>query len=303
MSILWTDVKTFFINQNEVTKIQLNGTTLWQKSSGPTPPTPGPDYTEPFYIENPNNSNITVTIKKYNNNYSPTLTIEYSTDKTTWTTLGNTSTSGLDIAIDGNSKMYFRCDTNYWSYNSYYNYFTATSTFNIGGNIMSLLYGSSFTGEETSLPSGGYSLRCLFQNSVNLIDASRLMLPATTLAQYCYSYMFYGCTSLTTAPETLPATTLTDSCYRGMFQNCSNLTQEPALPATTLQPYCYYRMFYGCSSLNYVKCLATDISASNCTSDWVNGVANSGTFVKDANMSSWTTGVNGIPTGWTVQDA
>jgi hypothetical protein len=64
-------------------------------------------------------------------------------------------------------------------------------------------------------------------------------------------------------------------------------------------------MFYNCTNLNYIKCLATDISASNCTSNWVNGVAASGTFVKDPNIttSTWETGANGIPSGWTVQDA
>ena len=35
---------------------------------------------------------------------------------------------------------------------------------------------------------------------------------------------------------------------------------------------------------------------------WVDGVASSGTFIKAASMSSWSTGINGIPTNWTVQD-
>lgn len=62
-------------------------------------------------------------------------------------------------------------------------------------------------------------------------------------------------------------------------------------------------MFSGCTSLNYIKCLATDIGASNCTLSWVSGVPASGTFVKNASMSSWTTGDSGIPIGWTVVDA
>ena len=61
-----------------------------------------------------------------------------------------------------------------------------------------------------------------------------------------------------------------------------------------------YEMFNGCSSLSYIRCIATDISASNCTYNWVNGVAASGTFKKASSMSSWTTGNNGIPSGWTV---
>ena len=61
-------------------------------------------------------------------------------------------------------------------------------------------------------------------------------------------------------------------------------------------------MFYRCSSLNSIKCLATNISARKCTSNWVSGVASTGTFVKNSNMTSWTTGINGIPSGWTVED-
>mgnify|MGYP007056168364 CR=1 FL=1 len=94
-----------------------------------------------------------------------------------------------------------------------------------------------------------------------------------SLANYCYSFMFHGCTSLTTAP---------------------------ALPATTLASGCYDRMFQGCTSLTRIECLATDISATGCTASWVDNVAASGTFVKDPNMTSWTTGTSGIPSGWTV---
>lgn len=84
--------------------------------------------------------------------------------------------------------------------------------------------------------------------------------------------MFAGCTSLTTAPE-LHATTLTDFCYAGMFQDCTNL--------------------------NYIKCLATNISAYRCTINWVSGVQiNSGTFVRDENTDWPTNSVSGIPQNW-----
>ena len=128
-------------------------------------------------------------------------------------------------------------------------------------------------------------------------------LPANTLVDECYSGMFYGCTSLTTAPA-LPATTLATLCYSCMFYGCTRLTTAPKeLPATTLATSCYSYMFRDCTSLNYIKCLATDISATDCTRDWVNGVASKGTFVKNPNMASWPTGYNGIPLDWTVQNA
>ena len=141
----------------------------------------------------------------------------------------------------------------------------------------------------------------MFRGCTSLTTAP--VLTATTLAPSCYYYMFSDCTSLTTAPSILPATTLAERCYQDMFRNCSSLTTAPELPATTLTRSCYQDMFNGCTSLNYIKCLATNISAPYCTYNWVSGVASTGTFVKNPNMTSWTTGISGIPTNWTVQDA
>ena len=68
------------------------------------------------------------------------------------------------------------------------------------------------------------------------------------MADSCYSYMFYGCTGLMTAPA-LPATTLANNCYKSMFYGCTGLTTAPALPATTLASSCYSYMFYGCTKI------------------------------------------------------
>lgn len=152
----------------------------------------------------------------------------------------------------------------------------------------------------TKLQASCYSY--MFAYCSNLTTAPTL--PATTLASSCYEHMFRGCTKITTVPtQFLHATALSNYCYRYMFYGCTSLTTAPELPATTLTSSCYQYMFYGCSNLNYIKCLATDISASSCTSNWVSGVKSSGTFVKNSTMTSWTTGVNGIPSGWTVQNA
>ena len=123
-------------------------------------------------------------------------------------------------------------------------------------------------------------------------------LPATTLADYCYGQMFVGCKALTTAPE-LPATTLTTSCYREMFWNCTSLTTAPELPATTLVSNCYYGMFNGCSKLNSITVYANDVSATDCTSYWLSGVASTGTFNNYGSATYTTNSPSGIPTGWT----
>ena len=149
----------------------------------------------------------------------------------------------------------------------------------------------------TTLADGCYS--SMFNGCTSLTTAPEL--PATTLATWCYDSMFLGCTSLTSAPE-LPAITLENYCYQNMFDGCTSLTTAPELPATTLKSQCYRYMFQNCTSLNYIKCLATDISASRCTTGWVKGVASTGTFVKSPNKT-WTEGTSGVPTGWAVQNA
>ena len=145
----------------------------------------------------------------------------------------------------------------------------------------------------------GSCYRGMFSGCTSLTTAPEL--PVTTLAYGCYQEMFAGCTSLTTAPA-LPATTLVGYCYSSMFYNCTSLTKAPELPATTLTSYCYQEMFRGCTKLNYIKCLATDISASNCTKNWVYNVTSTGTFVTPSS-TAWTTSYYGIPNGWTRVDA
>ena len=165
-----------------------------------------------------------------------------------------------------------------------------------------MFYGCTSLTSAPELPATTLALNCyasMFQSCTSLTAAPEL--PATTLAQRCYTSMFQGCTSLTTAPE-LPATTLTNNCYIAMFQNCTSLTTAPELPATTLANRCYDSMFSGCSSLNYIKALfTTDPSSGSYTTNWVSGVAPTGTFVKSVAATWNVTGDNGVPTGWTVK--
>jgi hypothetical protein len=60
-------------------------------------------------------------------------------------------------------------------------------------------------------------------------------------------------------------------------------------------------MFSSCSKLNNIIMLATNIVASNCLNYWVNGVSNTGTFVKHI-ITLLPSGSNGIPEGWEVKD-
>ena len=122
--------------------------------------------------------------------------------------------------------------------------FVITKSAALEGNCMSLLYGDDVA-EKPMKPYGFYSL---FRYNATIRSVSEDFLPATTLAENSYHFMFSDCSSLTNAPK-LPSMSLQPYCYYGMFYGCASLVDAPELPATTLQGHCYRYMFYGCSSL------------------------------------------------------
>lgn len=222
--------------------------------------------------------------------------INYSLDSgTTWTTLAsNTNTP----TVSAGSKIMWKASLTPIN-NGGIGRFSSSSKFTVEGNSMSLLYGDDFI-NKTSLSGKNSAFWSLFHSCSGLTSAENMILPATTLSTNCYTNIFNNCTSLITPPMTLPATTLTSGCYYNMFYNCTGMTSSPVLSAETLVTDCYRQMFNLCKSLKTITCLATDISASNCTNAWVANIGSSGTFTKAASMSSWTTGNNGIPSGWAV---
>ena len=280
------------------------------------PEEPTIDYSKQYFTIEALEDGLTVSLSR---NAS-----EYRIDNGSWATL---SSLNATPSINSGQKISFKI-TNPAISTYGIGTFTVNKAFNVEGNIMSLLYGDDFIGQN-DLSGKDYAFCYLFQHSKTLQNAKNLILPATTLANncyysmfynctslttapelpttilatYCYSHMFYGCTSLTTAPE-LPATTLTVGCYSSMFNDCTSLTTAPQLHATTLAEQCYRNMFYNCSKLNKITMLATNIKASKyeCLYNWVSGVASTGTFVKAASMTSLPSGPSGIPDGWTIEN-
>ena len=244
----------------------------------PNPDTPNPDTPNP---DTPSNDYFWVKFEETNGKVSITdAKVSYSFDGNTWTN------NVASISMGDNTIVYLQGLNNTTTNKAKIQF---TKKAKVGGDLSSL--------KEI----GDSAFKYLFLNNTYLTDASALILPWTTLANGCYYSMFKGCTSLVAAP-TLPATTLAKDCYYNMFYGCIRLVSAPTLPATTLAVYCYGRMFAGCTNLNYIKMLATDISADSCLASWVDGVASTGTFIKhpDANLSS---GVSGIPSNWTVENA
>ena len=188
-----------------------------------------------------------------NNGYASALaSFKYSLDGNTW----NSYTPGTEIELKKYKFIQFKnSNGNFnWEQNGrgYAYQFYTNGDFKCYGNVMSLINNQSIM--DT------YSFQYLFYGT-NILTAPAL--PATTLANYCYSYMFANCTKLTKAPK-LPATTLKSNCYEYMFNGCTSLFNAPALPAITLANYCYSYMFSFCRSLTTAPALPATTLANSC---------------------------------------
>ncbi len=166
----------------------------------------------------------------------------------------------------------------------------------------------------------------MFSGCTKLTEAPSL--PAETLSEGCYRNMFLSCSNLTTAPD-LPAHILSNDCYAGMFMDCTHLVNPPSLPAKILATGCYQSMFRGCRRLEvapvlpakillsgsysnmFYDCLnlkhveAAFISGSSryATSNWLAGVAEGGTFIKNSAALWDNRDVHSIPESWSIESA
>ena len=252
--------------------------------------------------------------------------LQYSVDGgSTWVDLGNNQST---TSVNTGNKVLFKASGLTVNTERGVGRITPSASASVEGNIMSLEYGDNFSGQTTI--QNNYQFRKLFSGVTTITSAENMVLPATTVKQQCYSQMFQGCTNLVKTPKTigssamtwsgsycfsnlfsyctslttvpsglLPALNLGTQCYWYMFEGCSGLTTAPDLLATTTASQCYQGMFKNCSSLNYIKVLS---NSSFTMSEWVSGVAASGTFVKNPNVTWSSCGQNAYPCGWTVVD-
>ena len=232
-----------------------------------------------------------------------TSTMDYKlNDDGTWSTI-TVDNTGWTIEVTTGDKLYFRGTNNAYAFgdNKHYIIFGYNGTnasyqntvkqpttvyFNVYGNSMSLLYGDNFA-DKTVLTSA-FTFCSIFKTS-NVISAEYLMFPATTLLPSCYRAMFSKSIYVTTSPM-LFAKDLVDQCYKYMFETCSALTKVVCLAETGIDT--------GSSVNAFMTGTVTGTSAANCK------------FIKSPNAtvggtgtSNWVRGVNGIQTGWQVEDA
>ena len=261
---------------------------------------------------------------------APIVYLEYSMDGKSWQSFGYTTTVTLNgagtfvlVRAQRRGNLVFARGRNN-DYKS--NFFSLSGHVSVSGDITALLDATTPVMDLSSKP---HCFTGLFRDCTALYSAADLKLPATTLADYCYSSMFWGCTSLAAAPALLPAATLAYCCYLNMFRGCTSLTAAPELPATTLAAYCYSNMFLECASLTaapdlpattlvsscyyymFAKCTSltiidayfTAFSPANATSGWLNQVPSNGTFRCPTALanSGFTRNGGTVPDGWTIE--
>ena len=219
-------------------------------------------------VESLSNNNYVYVYCSYEGTTAPTIEYSYNNGWYTATLLKGQNTIAI---VRSGEQVRFRNLTvpqdyhiNQEAWGDSVNYISiyASNSYNILGNIMSLYQAHLdidnttpqyyYRGKNLNVLGQNENFNSLFKKpgtwNYGLNDASNLILPATTLNDYCYVNMFYMCNNITSGPS-LPATTLSDGCYAGMFSLCANLTNPPALRATVLDDYCYASMFMRCEAL------------------------------------------------------
>lgn len=244
------------------------------------------------------------TVRLVKNSGAPDVTLQYTTDSINWQdyTVGDTIT----LPNAGN-KVGFRAKTTNAAFgnntNTSFNGWVGTGQLSVSGNINSLLDKDNYA-TLTDISSRQRVFNWMFYNMTSLVSAEDLTLPCTTIGKFAYNNMFQGCTNMTKAPKEIAATTISgttgDWPMAGMFKGCTSITKSPYFHFTNINSNtnAFQELFNGCSNLNEIKLDYTGNFGTGTWTDWVNGVAASGTFYY--NGSDTTVGTNAIPSGWTV---
>lgn len=246
--------------------------------------------TTPLTFEWFDDDNGYVTISNYHSGY-----LWYKVGNDEWTRCNEDNTS---ISLTKNQTVIFRGDNATSNGENYTQIYTNGKCY-VYGNIMSLVKGATLDSDNKMVEKDFSAARTLeYEHTFDQL--------------FCYGENSQNIYSHDTKVLVLPATSLKPYCYNMMFEGCSNLVRAPELPASIIPNYAYNEMFFNCTNLNYIKCLATNISATDCTNNWVYNVAESGTFVVNSTLTitgespTYKTvwgeyrGDSGIPEGWTV---
>lgn len=242
------------------------------------------------------NTSVDTGIFKMVKNGTPSYTpdLEYSFDKSTWTSYDFSTLPNVNVSAG--SKIYFRGTNanqqfNKESGNKYYR-FSFDKSCEMSGNICSIFNPNpSVFSAITSV--GNYGLKCLFVGMTHMTKAPDFS-NFVTIGTEGLGNCFEACSALTTPPDLSNITTINSSGLVDTFYDCSALTTPPDLSSlTTLGDNGMQESFSGCTSFTYSPNLSSLTSVGN------NGLENcfSGctSIVTPPNLSSLTSiGVEGL---------
>ena len=272
MTINGSEVIGISIGGTAVTKLEINGQTMWETANHVTE----------FFIENLGNTAATFTAYKQWTNTETYTDLWYSLDDgDTWNDLGLNIMSragdlGGDVTqtvtVPANGKIYLRGDNaNGIGDSNQYVQFSMDTAHNVSGSLLSLVDADDYATVTPTLTKGFYSL---FYGDIAMTDASGLVIGLASVPDYGMYQMFRGCTGLTATADLSGITSIGNN---GLSQ-----------------------LYYGCS-------LVDDVTAPNVsswdtakTANWLFDVAASGTVHKPSALTITTDSASGVPAGWTT---
>ena len=319
------------LGTTEAVAMYIGSTLLWSAGGGQQEHNYANDY---FTIESLEDNN-TITAVKSGSYKNPVF--YYSLDDgETWDNKTLTTETITFGTINTGDKIIFKSSSDVALSSAWDKYikFNGSKQFKVYGNIMSLLNGDNFTSNSEFDSGSSHNFAGLFYGVTTIIDASNLILPATTLMVSSYNGMFRGATNLVYGPKLLPALDVPVDAYSSMFENCRKLVEGPEIMATTVsgntalnRMFCmsrtskvtaamtkspilritnpsaysntYQQLFCGNGNLTEVTILAqgTNLSFTN----WIAYNGGSG-VIKKLSTTTLVSGANGVPSGWTTQD-
>ena len=310
------EIQPLYYGSKGVVKAMFGSKLIWEK--------------EKIYPDDPNANYFTLVNWGYNmsSRYKFTNDIQYSYDKETWHTLpANTWSEDLDyedkhlVYLKGQFKPQREKGIGT---------FSIEGSIGLLGNIMSLLFGGQCD-KHRDLTGYDYAFYKLFYNSNAVVD-TQVLNGIDIFSPYSFAYAFAGCSlyywvvidrPITLSPYCfynafannnvseyaggdsydpiiLPDAPFAPHCYDSMFANTRNL-HAITIPQHSLAEGCLNNTFAGSSDLALITYLSLDAPNEQCCLNWVDGVADSGAFVKTGD-AEWEDefGVSAIPEGWEI---
>lgn len=180
---------------------------------------------------------------------SITREIQYSINNGQWATFnssGNTGftvTAGDKVRLKGVNARY--CTLGNTSPRATFQ--ASTAVFNVYGNLMSMIYGDSFIGQDT-LDAGGYNFVGFF-GSAKVVNAENLVLPMDVIPERGLLNFMIQSPTLEYGPKEIPATSIGDMGMQGAFARCKKLIKASEYSVKTVGASGLSQTYTDCYSL------------------------------------------------------